>query len=41
VAAPQLLDAGDRAVLGAQVQAALPALPEDARQPWARVVDPR
>jgi Nucleotidyl transferase of unknown function (DUF2204) len=37
----QLLDAGDRAVLVAQVQGALPALPEDSRRLWSRVVDPR
>ena len=37
----QLLASGDRAGLVAAVEAALPALPEDSRRLWARVVGPR
>jgi hypothetical protein len=37
----QLLDAGDRAALVAEIEAALPALPEDSRRLWARVVESR
>lgn len=37
----QLLASGDRAVLVAEVAAALPALPDDARQVWARIAEPR
>ena len=37
----QLLASGDRPALVADVAAALPALPEDARRVWARIVEPR
>jgi hypothetical protein len=37
----QLLGVGDRAALVAEVEAALPALPEDSRRLWARVVESR
>jgi nucleotidyltransferase AbiEii toxin of type IV toxin-antitoxin system len=37
----QLLETGDRAALVADVEATLPALPEDARRLWARVVESR
>jgi hypothetical protein len=37
----QLLEVADRAALVAEVEAGLPALPEDARRLWARVVESR
>lgn len=37
----QLLAAGDREALIAQVQTTLSALPEDSRRLWARIVRPR
>jgi hypothetical protein len=37
----QLLEAGDRAALSAEVEAMLPVSPEDARRLWARVGGPR
>ena len=37
----QLLEAGDRQALVAEVEATLSALPEDSRRLWARVVDSR
>jgi len=37
----QLLDAGDRPSLTAQVEAAIGELPDDARRLWARVVNSR
>ena len=37
----QLLDAGDRPKLVAEVEAGLAALPDESRRLWSRVVDPR
>jgi hypothetical protein len=37
----QLLDAGDRAALVAEVERELAALPAESRRLWSRVVDPR
>jgi hypothetical protein len=37
----QLLASGDRPALVAEVEATLPALPEDSRRLWARIVGPR
>ncbi len=37
----QLLASGDRAMLVAAVEAALPMLPEDSQRVWARIVRPR
>jgi hypothetical protein len=37
----QLLSSGDRSMLVAAVEAALPILPEDSRRVWARIVGPR
>ncbi len=37
----QLLGGSDRAALVADVDAALPALPEESRRLWARIVGPR
>jgi len=37
----QLLQGGDRPQLIASVEALLPALPEDSRRLWARIVSPR
>ena len=37
----QLLEAGDRSTLVAEIEATLPALPDDSRRLWARVVESR
>jgi hypothetical protein len=37
----QFLEAGDRSTLVAEIEATLPALPDDSRRLWARVVESR
>jgi len=37
----QLLSSGDRSMLVATVEAALPILPKDAQRVWARILGPR